>query len=75
MPTAYLIAVATLAVISLPAVTAIPNWWLIIAVTAIGGLMTTIVVDTRMTAAVVGLQILTVLVCKITIQLHTRKRR
>ena len=67
MPTAYLIAVATLAVISLPVVIAILNRWLIIAVTAIVGIMTTIVGDPRMTAAVVILQIPTVLVGKITI--------
>ena len=71
MPTAYLIAVATLAVISLPVVIAILNRRLIIAVTAIAGLMTTIVGDPRMTAAVVILQILTVLVGKITIRRYS----
>ena len=75
MPTAHLIAVATLAVISLPAVIAIPNRWTTIAMTSIGGFICTLTGDIRTTAAVIGVQILTVIAGEIAIRFRRRKSR
>ena len=75
METPHLIAIGTLAAISLTAVIAIPNRWTIIAMTAIGGLMCTVGGDIRFTMAVVGVQLLTVIAGEIAIRLRRRKGR
>ena len=74
MPTAHLIAVATLAVISLLAVIAIPSRWTTIAMTSIGGLICTVTGDIHTTAAVVGVQILTIITGEVAIRVRRRKR-
>ena len=74
MPTAHLIAVATLVVISLPAVIAIPSRWTTIAMTSIGGLICTVTGDIQLTAAVVGVQILTIIAGEVAIRVRRRKR-
>lgn len=75
MPTHYLIAIATLAAISLPAVIAIPNRWTVIGMTSIGGVMCTIVGDLQFMLAVVGVQLLTVITGEIVIRLRRRRKR
>ena len=75
MATHYLIAIATLAVISLPTVIVIPNRWTVIGMTAVGGVMCTIVGDLRFMLAIIGVQLLTIIAGEIAIRRRRRKRQ